>query len=162
MQIAEKTVVSINYTLTDPKGEVLDTSKDRGPMTYLHGVGQIIPGLEKALMGKSAGEAMTVTIAAEEAYGARQEELVMTVPRERFQGVERMEVGMQFQAQGPQGRRVVTVVGFEGADVKVDANHPLAGMPLTFAVNVVEVRAATQEELDHGHVHGPEGHHHHH
>ncbi len=161
MQIAANTVVSIDYTLTDPQGQVLDTSKERGPMAYLHGVGQIIPGLEKALDGKSAGESMTVTIAPEDAYGPRQEELVMTVPRERFQGVQRLEVGMQFQAQGPQGKRVVTVVGFEGNDVKVDANHPLAGVQLTFAVNVVEVRAATTEEIDHGHVHGPGDHHHH-
>lgn len=103
MQIAAHTVVSIDYTLTDPNGQVLDTNKDREPMVYLHGVGQIIPGLEKALLGKAAGESLTVTIVPEEAYGLRQEELVMNVPRERFQGVERLEVGMQFQAQGPKG-----------------------------------------------------------
>ncbi|MCX5661390.1 MAG: peptidylprolyl isomerase [Planctomycetota bacterium] len=162
MKIAQHKVVTINYKLTDPKGQVIDTSEGREPLVYIHGGGNLIPGLESALEGKGAGDRIDVTIAPEHGYGLRNEELVQPVPRKSFPGVKVLEVGMQFRAQGPDGQRVVTVVSFGKDDeVMVDGNHPLAGMPLHFDVTVVTVRAATKEELDHGHVHGPGGHHHH-
>ena len=160
MNVAKDKVVSIDYTLTGPNGEVLDSSRGREPLPYLHGAGNIIPGLESALEGKAAGDQLVVDVPAEQAYGARDEKLVQPVPRDRFQGVADIKPGMQFQAQTPQGPRVVTVVGVDDTNVHIDANHPLAGVPLKFDVKVVGVRDASAEELTHGHVHGPGGHHH--
>jgi FKBP-type peptidyl-prolyl cis-trans isomerase SlyD len=161
MQIAKHTVATIDYTLTNSEGHVLDRSRDGQPLSYLHGVGGIIPGLEAALEGKSAGEKISVTIPPEKAYGARNEELVQDVPRQMFQGVNSIEPGMQFQAHGKDGHaRIVTVLDVAPESVRVDANHPLAGETLKFDVNVVGVREATAEELSHGHVHGPGGHQH--
>lgn len=160
MQIGKNKVATIDYTLTNSAGQVLDTSKGGQPLTYLHGVGGIIPGLETALEGKSAGEQIVVTIPPEQAYGTRNEQLVQDVPRKMFQGVENIAAGMQFRAQGPQGSQIVTVVGVQDDNVKIDANHPLAGVTLNFDVNVVSVRDATQDELSHGHVHGAGGHQH--
>lgn len=160
MQIGKDKVVSIDYTLTGPEGQVLDSSKGRGPLNYLHGNNNIIPGLEQALEGKNPGEQMTVTVPPEQAYGQKDQNLVQDVPRSAFKGVQEIRAGMQFQAQSPQGSRVVTVVDVQDETVKIDANHPLAGMPLKFDVQVVDVRDATQDELSHGHVHGPGGHEH--
>lgn len=160
MQIAKNTVATIDYTLTNEQGQVLDTSNGGEPLSYLHGVGGIIPGLENALEGKSTGDAVNVTIQPEQAYGTRNEQLVQEVPRKMFQGVDNIQPGMQFRAQGPQGTQVVTVVGVAGDNVKIDANHPLAGVTLKFDVNVVGVREATAEEISHGHVHGAGGHQH--
>jgi FKBP-type peptidyl-prolyl cis-trans isomerase SlyD len=159
MQVAQDKVVSIDYTLTGPQGEVLDSSQDRGPLTYLQGVGNIIPGLEKQLEGKSTGDQVKVTVPAAEAYGERDERLVQPVPRDSFKGVERLEPGMRFQASGPNGAQgVVTIVSVDQNEVTIDANHPLAGVPLTFDVTVVDVRDATEEERAHRHAHGPDGH----
>ena len=160
MQIAKNKVVLIDYTLTNPQGEVLDRSQAGQPLAYLHGAGGIIPGLEKALDGKGAGDAVTAIIPPEEAYGIKREELVQAVPKTAFQGVPNVEPGMQVQANTPQGPRVVTVVDVSADTVTVDANHALAGQTLHFDVKVVEVRDASAEELSHGHVHGPGGHHH--
>ena len=160
MQIAKNTVVSIDYTLTDPQGKVLDSSSGKQPLQYLHGVGGLIPGLEKELGGKKAGDQFKATIAPEEAYGQRDTAMVQAVPREAFKGVADIKPGMQFQAQSPQGMRIVTVTKVEPNEITVDANHPLAGVTLTFDVKVVDVRQATAEEMQHGHVHGPGGHHH--
>ena len=160
MPVEKNKVVSIDYTLTNPQGEVLDTSKGGEPLSYLHGVGQIIPGLETALEGKSQGDAVQAVIPPEHAYGARNDNLVQDVPRQAFAGVQTVVPGMQFQAQTSGGARVVTVVGVGDDTVKVDANHPLAGVTLHFDVNVVDVRDATPEELSHGHAHGPGGAHH--
>lgn len=160
MQVAKDKVVSIDYTLTDDEGSVLDSSNGRAPLAYLHGAGNIIPGLEKALEGKQAGEQLNVRVPAVEAYGERDEGLAQEVPLEMFQGVDRIEPGMRFQAQTSAGMQVVTVSKVDGDSVTVDGNHPLAGKPLNFAVNVVEVRDATPEELAHGHVHGPDDDHH--
>jgi FKBP-type peptidyl-prolyl cis-trans isomerase SlyD len=161
MQISKNKVATIDYTLTNPQGQVIDSSRGAQPLSYLHGVGGIIPGLEGALEGKTTGEKITVTIPPEQAYGLRNEQLVQTVPKKGFQGIQTITPGMQFRAQGPQGQmQIVTVVAVEGDNVKVDANHPLAGVTLKFDVDVVDVREATQEELSHGHVHGPGGHHH--
>jgi FKBP-type peptidyl-prolyl cis-trans isomerase SlyD len=159
MQIAKNKVATIDYTLTNPNGDVLDTSKGGQPLTYMHGVGGIIPGLESALEGKSKGEQISVTIPPEQAYGQRNDQLVQDVPRRMFQGVTDIREGMQFRAQGPQGQQqVVTVVGVQPDTIRIDANHPLAGVTLKFDVNVVDVRDATQDEISHGHVHGTGGH----
>jgi len=161
MQIARNHAVLFNYTLTDDETNVLDSSQGREPLAYLHGSGNIIPGLERALEGRAAGDTFSVTIAAAEAYGERDNSLVMRVPRTRFEDAGEVAVGMRFHASDADGQtRVVTVVGVDDEAVTVDANHPLAGMNLTFAVEVVEVRTATPEEIEHGHVHGDDGHHH--
>lgn len=154
MQIARDTVAAIDYKLTDSDGQVLDTSEGREPLSYLHGAGNLIPGLETALEGQTEGDSLTVTVQPEEAYGERDERLVQQVPMAAFEGVEQVEAGMRFQATDEQGQgRVVTVTEVDGDQVTVDANHPLAGQPLNFEVSVVEVRAATDEEIEHGHVH---------
>ncbi|MCC6424766.1 MAG: peptidylprolyl isomerase [Phycisphaerales bacterium] len=160
MQIDKNRVVSFDYTLTDDQGQMLDSSRGKEPLVYLHGVGGIIPGLEEAMQGKKKGEEFQIKIAPEKAYGPRDEALVQAVPRERFQGVENIHPGMQFQAKGSAGQRVVTVAKVDDQHVTVDANHPLAGVTLTFDVKIVEVRDATEEELSHGHAHAPGGHHH--
>ena len=159
MEISNNKVVSIDYTLTNSAGDVLDSSKGRGPMPYLHGASNIIPGLESALTGKSPNDTVKVTVPAEQAYGLRDEGMVQPVPRDRFP-IKDIKVGMQFQATGPQGQRPVMVVAVDDQNVTIDANHPLAGIPLTFDVTVRDVRDATEEELSHGHVHGAGGHHH--
>lgn len=159
-QVGTHKVVTIDYTLRSDSGDVLDTSKGRGPLTYLHGAGNLIPGLESALDGKQAGDSMNVSVAPEDAYGQKDDQLVQQVPKKLFSGAETITPGMQFQAQTQAGPRVVTVVDVQGETVTIDANHPLAGMPLNFEVTVVEVRDATEEEKAHGHVHGPGGHQH--
>jgi FKBP-type peptidyl-prolyl cis-trans isomerase SlyD len=160
MQVAKDKVVTIDYTLTGPQGNVLDSSQGRGPLAYLHGAGNIIPGLEQALEGKNEGEKLSVNVPPDQGYGSRDERMVQSVPRERFRGVENIQPGMQFQANTPAGSRVVTVVAVDPQNVRVDANHPLAGVPLKFDVTVVGVRDASAEELSHRHVHGAGGHQH--
>lgn len=157
MQIADRCVASFNYTLTNDAGEVLDTSNGREPLAYLHGAGNIVPGLEKAMEGKSAGETFKVDVAPEEGYGERHDALVQVVPRDAFQGVDDIQPGMQFQAQSNQGVMSVTVTKIEDGQVTVDGNHPLAGETLHFDIEVTEVREATAEELEHGHAHGAGG-----
>ncbi|MCC5857054.1 MAG: peptidylprolyl isomerase [Ectothiorhodospiraceae bacterium] len=153
MQIAKDTVVSIDYTLKDDQGSVLDTSEGKQPLAYLHGNGNIIPGLEQALEGKQAGDELSVRIEPANAYGERRDELTQAVPRDLFQGVDDLQVGMQFQAGGEGGGQIVTITAIEGDQVTVDANHPMAGVPLNFDVKVVEVREASEDEKEHGHAH---------
>lgn len=160
MQIAKDLVASIEYTLTDDAGNIIDSSVGGEPLAYLHGAGNIIPGLESALEGKKAGDTLKVSIAPEDGYGEKNEGLVQVVPKEMFQGVDAIEVGMQFHAQTEYGMQVITVAAVEGNNITVDGNHPLAGQNLNFDVKVIEVRPASTEELEHGHVHGPGGHHH--
>ncbi|NKF21071.1 FKBP-type peptidyl-prolyl cis-trans isomerase [Solimonas marina] len=160
MEIADQRVVSMHYTLTNDKGEVIDSSQGNEPLAYLHGAGNIIPGLEKALAGKQAGDKLTVKIAPADGYGERNDALIQQVPRRAFQGVDDIKPGMRFNAQGPQGPVQVTVTRVAGDMVTIDGNHPLAGEALNFDVEVTEVRAASAEEMQHGHVHGPGGHHH--
>lgn len=164
MQIAKNTVATIDYTLTDNDGQVIDTSRGQGrqPLAYLHGADNIIPGLEQALEGKQVGDTVKVTVAPEQGYGARDENLVQPVPRANFGGVADIQPGMQFQARTNEGARIVTVVSVSPTEVTIDANHPLAGVDLNFDVTIVGVRAATQDEVQHGHAHGPDGHGHHH
>ena len=159
MTVENGKVVSFHYTLTNAQGDVLDQSQEH-PMPYLHGAGNIIPGLEKELAGKKVGDKLTVNVPAAEAYGEYHEQLVNDVPREAFQGVDQIEPGMQFQANTPEGVQVITVKAVNGETVTVDAYHPLAGQDLNFDVEIVEVREATEEESAHGHVHGVGGHHH--
>ena len=160
MQIAKNKVISIDYTLTDAQGTELDSSHGRGPFAYIHGIGNIIPGLEAALEGKATGDQVNAVIPPDKAYGERDENLVQEIPRSQFDTDQDIVVGMQFQAMSESGPRVVTVVSVEGENVTIDANHPLAGVTLHFDVTVKEIREATGEELSHGHVHGPDDHHH--
>ncbi len=160
MQIAERTVASFHYTLTNDAGTVIDASGGAEPLSYLHGVGNIVPGLEKAMEGRSAGDKFDVKVSPEEGYGVPNEMLVQVVPSEAFQGVDEVEVGMQFQAQTPQGAISVVIAKIEDGMVTVDGNHPLAGQNLNFAIEVVDVREASLEEVTHGHVHGAGGHNH--
>ena len=153
MQIGKHKVVSIDYTLTNDDGEVIDSSKGQEPLAYIHGIGFMIPGLENALEGKSKGDSLSVTVEPEDAYGERDDALVKTVERSMFGDVEKLEVGMQFQGDSDDGVEVVTVIAIEGDTVTVDGNHPLAHATLNFDVQVVDVREASKEELDHGHVH---------
>jgi FKBP-type peptidyl-prolyl cis-trans isomerase SlyD len=160
MQIEKNRVVTLHYTLRDDQGAVIDSSSGRGPLSYLHGKGNIVPGLEQALAGKAAGDKLDVTVVPEQGYGPRDERLVQILPRTRFDEITSITPGMQVRASGPQGQRIVTVVKVERDFVTVDGNHPLAGRTLHFSVEVAEVRRATHEEVSHGHVHGPGGHHH--
>jgi len=160
MAIAADQVVSIHYTLKNDAGEVLDRSQADAPLTYLHGRGNLIPGLERELTGKSSGDRLQVRIVPAEAYGEYDQGLVQRVPRRALKGVRDVRVGLQLQAQTAQGARVVTVTQLSGDLVTLDGNHPLAGQHLNFDVEVGAVRAATAAELAHGHVHGPGGHHH--
>ena len=161
MTIENNKVASIDYTLTNDAGETLDTSIGKEPLNYIQGHQNIIPGLEKALEGKSVGEKLTVTVPPEEAYGTSSPASIQTVSKEVFQGVDNIDVGMQFQAQGEGGQPIiVTVTKVEDDQVTIDGNHPLADQTLTFDVEIKEVRDATEEELEHGHVHGIGGHQH--
>ncbi|WP_079202919.1 MULTISPECIES: FKBP-type peptidyl-prolyl cis-trans isomerase [Pseudomonas] len=161
MLIAPNKAVSIDYTLTNDAGEVIDSSAGGAPLVYLQGAGNIIAGLEKALLGKQAGDELDVSVEPEDAYGEYSAELVATLNRTMFEGVDELEVGMQFHASGPDGSmQIVTVRDLDGDDVIVDGNHPLAGQRLNFKVKVIEVRDASEEEVAHGHVHGEGGHQH--
>jgi len=163
MQIAAHKVVTIDYTLTDDAGQVIDSSKGGEPLAYIQGIGNIIPGLEAALEGKKAGDSLQVSIAPAEGYGERDDSLKQAVPRQMFETPEEIQVGMQFHTMTEDGNvMVVTVVEASTETVTVDANHPLAGQNLNFDVTVKDVREATSEELEHGHVHGAGGHHHDH
>ena len=159
MRIAKNSVVSIEYTLTDAEGAVLDSSKGQPPLTYIHGKGNIVVGLEEALEGKEKGATLKVSVPPAKGYGERDASLSQIVPREMFD-IEELEPGMRFHAEGEHGTHVVTVTAVDNASVTVDANHPLAGQTLNFEVTVMGVRAATEQELAHGHVHGPHGHDH--
>lgn len=162
MQIAENAVVSIDYTLRNDEGEILDSSEGAQPLAYLHGAANIIAGLEQALLGKQAGDEIKVSVEPEDAYGEFSVELVATLERSMFEGVDEPLPGMQFHASAPDGgMQVVTIRDVDGDQVTVDGNHPLAGQRLHFEVKVVGVREATKEELEHGHAHGEGGHHHH-
>lgn len=158
MHIEKNRVVTLHYILRDEQGAVIDSSSGRVPLSYLHGKGNIIPGLEQALAGKTAGDKLDVTVAPEQGYGRRDDRLVQIVPRNRFGEVSDLKPGMQVRTSGPQGARLVTVVSVDRDFVTVDGNHPLAGRTLDFSVEIAEVRKATHEEVSHGHVHGPGGH----
>jgi FKBP-type peptidyl-prolyl cis-trans isomerase SlyD len=161
MTISKNKVVGIDYTLTDSKGNVIDSSKDHGALYYIQGIGNLIPGLEAKLEGKTKGDNVKAVIAPKDGYGEREDSLCQEVPRAQFENGSEIEVGMQFEVDTEQGELVVTVTSVSAEMITVDGNHPLAGVELHFDVTVKEVREATAEELSHGHVHGPDGHHHH-
>lgn len=158
MQITDNAAVLFHYTLTNPAGEQLDSSHGEEPLSYLHGAGNIISGLEDALAGKSVGDSFQVTIAPEQAYGVLNEEMVQVVSKKMFEGMD-VELGMQFHADVSHGAGIITIIGIDGDDVTIDGNHPLAGETLIFDVEVVDVRPATADEISHGHIHGAGCHH---
>lgn len=153
MQITDNTAVSFHYTLTNNSGEQLDSSIGSEPLLYLHGAGNIIPGLEAALLGKQAGDKLNVSIEPEHAYGLIDENMVQVVSKKMFEGMD-VEIGMQFHADVSYGSGVITITAIDGDDVTIDGNHPLAGEHLNFDVEVVDVRPATADEIAHGHIHG--------
>ncbi len=155
MQIEANKVVSINYILRDDEDQVLDQSTPEAPLLYLHGHANIIPGLENELNGKSIGDTIKVSVSPEEGYGEYDEQLIQVVPRNMFEGIDEIEPGMQFQAQMGDGVQIVTVKEADDKSVTIDANHDLAGKTLHFEASVKEIRDATADELEHGHIHGP-------
>ena len=157
MQVVNNKVVTLDYVLKDGDGNVIDSSEGREDFVYLHGASNIVPGLENALTGKKVGVEFEVSVPAEEGYGARNEALVDEVPRAMFEGND-IQLGMQFHAETPTGdKMIVSVVDFDEERVKVDGNHPLSGVALDFAIKVVDIRDATEEEISHGHAHQPGG-----
>ncbi len=153
MRIAKNTVVAIDYTLTDDEGRTVDSSEGREPLSYLHGSGGIIPGLERELEGKAVGDQLQVTVAPADAYGERNESLRQQLPRDQFGGIAELSVGMQFRVDSDNGPMVITIVEVAEEVVTIDANHPLAGVNLNFDVTVREIRDATADEIEHGHIH---------
>ena len=161
MAITQDSVVTIHYTLKDDAGAVIDSSASGEPLAYLHGHGNIVPGLERELTGHNAGETLSVRVTPAEGYGEYDKELVQSVPRRALRGIKDVQAGMHLHAQTEAGTRTVTVTRVQGDMVTLDANHPLAGKNLNFDIQIEGVRQATEEELSHGHVHGPGGHHDH-
>jgi len=158
MQVADKKAVSISYTLKDDSGKVVDTSEGRAPLVYLHGTGSIVPGLEKALLGKQTGDEVHVDLSVDDAYGRRDEKKVRKVPLRKLpQG--KVTAGMRYRVQTEGGPVSALVTAVQGDYATIDANHPLADMNLHFDIKIVDVRDATAEELEHGHAHAP-GHQH--
>ena len=160
MQIESNSVVTLHYTLKDNDGNIIDQSDD-GSFLYMHGAMNIIPGLENALAGKSAGDEISVKVSPEEGYCVKDDARIQEVPKDMFDSADEIQVGVQFHAQGPDGSAVVvTVIEVKDDAVVIDANHALAGVDLNFEVKIVDVREASEEEIEHGHVHGPHGHQH--
>jgi FKBP-type peptidyl-prolyl cis-trans isomerase SlyD len=153
MKISDDKVVQIDYTLKNDEGQILDSSEGRQPLAYLHGAGNIIPGLESALEGKEEGDTLSVTIMPAEGYGERDEALVMAVDRSEFPDPQQVQVGARFNIQTDQGVHLATVTGVTEDQARLDLNHPLAGETLHFDVEVVDVKEASEEEQAHGHVH---------
>lgn len=160
MPITQDSVVTLHYTLKDDAGKVLDSSSGSDPLSYIHGHGNLVPGLERELAGRNPGDKFSVKIAPADGYGDFDKALIQRVPRRALKGIKNLSVGMRLHAQTPEGQQAVTVTHIVGDMVTLDANHPLAGQNLNFDIEVTDVRAATEEELSHGHVHGPGGHHH--
>jgi len=154
MNVDNNRVVSITFTLTDGDGKTLDATQPGKPLNYLHGAENLLPALEHALAGKAVGESCKVTIPPQEGFGEMNPELIQNVPAAAFQGVDRIEPGMAFEAKGPSGEvEQVLVEAVEGDQVRINANHPLAGVTLNFDVTVVAIREADEDEIAHGHVH---------
>jgi FKBP-type peptidyl-prolyl cis-trans isomerase SlyD len=155
-------VISFHYTLKDKQGKTIESSKGGDPIYYMEGSGQIIPGLEKALTGMKGGDKKTVSLEAADAYGKHDKSLIVKVPRNQLPDNDKIEVGAHFRSESPDGQsKVFFVTGFTDTHVDLDGNHPWADQDLTFDVEIVEIRKATEEEMTHGHAHGPGGHHHH-
>ncbi|QBG37085.1 FKBP-type peptidyl-prolyl cis-trans isomerase [Litorilituus sediminis] len=157
MKITNNTVVVMHYAVSDSEGTLIDSSYDGQPMAIIQGTGYLIPGLENALEGHQQGDKFEVSVSCEQAYGPRHDEYVQTVPKEVMQGVEELAVGTQLRATTDDGEQTVIVIDVTEDEVTVDGNHPLAGIDLSFDVEILEVREATAEELEHGHVHAEGG-----
>jgi len=152
--IGENSVVSMHYKLTDNDGKVVDSSEGSKPLVYLHGAGNIVPGLEKALVGKGEGDALKVRVEPAEGYGETNPDGIKTIERAAFEGVESVEEGMTFEAKAPDGTpQSIVVKKVDGDQVTIDTNHPLAGVVLNFDIQIVSVRESTEEERTHGHAH---------
>jgi FKBP-type peptidyl-prolyl cis-trans isomerase SlyD len=160
VEIMADRVVLIHYTLKDDQGAVLDSSVGGEPLAYIQGHGNLVAGLEKALEGKQDGDVVATSVAPADGYGIHDEKLIQRVPKRALQGAGELKKGMQFQARTDDGMRLFTVTAVVGDMVTLDGNHPLADQTLNFDVQIVNVREATGEELEHGHVHGTGGHHH--
>ena len=159
--VADGKVVSFHDTLTNPAGEVLDSSSGRAPLPYLHGAGNIVPGLERQLAGLAVGATLNAKVPAAEGYGERGGPPAQAVPRQAFPAGMPLEKGVPVRAQTPDGDMMVLYIDrVDGDEVFLDHNHPLAGVDLHFAVEIVEIRDASDDEMAHGHPHGPGGHHH--
>jgi len=154
VNIENNHVVTMHYTLTNDEGQTIDTSAGAEPLVYIQGLGHIIPGLESEILGKTKGDKLKVAVAPKDGYGERVDEMVNTMPKSQFPEGENIEVGMQFQADTDHGPLVFTITEVEGDNVTIDGNHPLAGVNLNFDVEIVDIREATKDELEHGHVHG--------
>lgn len=161
MSVAKNMVVSIDYKLTDEEGEVLDSSEDTGPLEYLHGHGEIVPGLERALEGKKSGDSLQVKVDPKDGYGEYDPEKVVEIDKDQLPEGMNPELGMELTTDGPNGEPVTYFIAeIEDDGVVLDGNHPLAGETLNFDITIRGLRPATKEELSHGHAHGPDGHHH--
>lgn len=157
MKISKNSVVIMHYAVSDSEGTLIDSSYDHKPMAIIQGTGYLIPGLEDALIGHQTGDQFEVEVPCLQAYGERHEDYVQTVPKELLQGVEELAVGTQLRATTDEGEQTVIVIDVTDDEVTVDGNHPLSGIDLSFDVEILEVREATEEELAHGHVHSEGG-----
>lgn len=154
LTIADGMVVSTHYTLTDDDANVLDRTDESGPMVYLHGAENIIPGLEDALAGKTVGDKFKVSIDAEDGYGEVLTELMQIVDIAAFEGIDKVEPGMRFESESEDGEfELIVVKHVEGSEVTIDSNHPLAGLALNFDIEVIDIREASSEKIEHEHVH---------
>lgn len=154
LKVEENRVVTFDYTLKNDAGEIIDSSENDMPLSYIHGSGEIIPGLEAELLGKSVGAKFKATIKPEDAYGLRMDDYIKKIEREKLSHIPNLEVGMQLQAYDEEGMQILTVVEISDNEITLDANHPLAGETLHFDVEIKDIREATEEELEFGLSHG--------
>ena len=159
MKVSLNKVIAIHYTLTNNEGTVLDSSNGRSPLNFIHGLGHLIQGMEEGIDGKEVGNKFQLKVSPEKGYGNYQNEMVQQVPLSAFAGQE-IKVGMQFEAGTEEQRFLVNIKAIDAETVTVDGNHPLAGVELNFDIEIMDIREATEDEIAHGHVYGPEGHHH--
>ena len=157
MKIAKNNVVVMHYAVSDSEGTLIDSSYEDKPMAIIQGTGYLIPGLDDALIDHEAGDKFEVSVACEDAYGERHDDYVQTVPREVLAGVEDLSLGTQLRATTDDGEQTVIVIDVQDDEITVDGNHPLSGLDLSFDVEIIEVREATADELEHGHVHSEGG-----
>jgi FKBP-type peptidyl-prolyl cis-trans isomerase SlyD len=160
MTITAGQVVTLHYTLKNTKGETLDSSEGEAPLSYLHGAQNIVPGLEKALEGKTIGATVNVVVSPEEGYGLRQDGLQETMALSDFENPDEVAVGLEFEVEIEDNLEIATVISINDGNVLLDFNHPLAGETLCFDISILDIRPATEEETAHGHVHGDDGHEH--
>lgn len=153
MKISNNKVVVMHYAVSDSEGTLIDSSYDHKPLSVIHGTGYLIPGLENALIDHQVGDKFEVAVSANEAYGERDDNFVQSVPKAMFEGIEDLSVGSQLRATTDDGEQTVIVIDANDDEITVDGNHPLAGIDLSFDVEILEIRDATEEELSHGHVH---------